>query len=107
MDRTRRLAAVVAIAASAAACSRESPNAPAGSSRTPAKIRLATTTSARDSGLLDALLPAFRKKTGDQVDVVAVGTGAAFKLAADGNADLVLVNDEKSEQEFIAAGNGR
>jgi len=94
----------------AGACSRDSANEPAPSHE-PAKpsrhVRLATTTSTRDSGLLGAILPVFEKETGTKVDVVAVGTGAAFKLAKDGNADLLLVHDRKGEEEFIAAGDGR
>jgi tungstate transport system substrate-binding protein len=79
----------------------------AGCSREPRHVRLATTTSTRDSGLLDALLPVYEKKSGDKIDVIAVGTGAAFKLAADGNADLLLVHDVRGEEAFIAAGEGK
>lgn len=82
----------------------------ARSSEQPAEkrhIRLATTTSTRDSGLLDAVLPVFEKQFGTKVDVIAVGTGAAFKLGKDGNADLLLVHDKKGEDDFIAAGDGR
>ena len=106
-------AAVLAVLATSA-CSREGA---AEKTREPAKgaavaqnarhIRLATTTSTRDSGLLDAILPAFEKASGTKVDVIAVGTGAAFKLAKDGNADLLLVHDKKGEEDFIAAGDGR
>jgi tungstate transport system substrate-binding protein len=96
------------LAAFAAACSREPWNETADAPAPTAKrIRLATTTSTRDSGLLDALLPAFEKREGVQVDIVAVGTGAAFKLAKDGNADLLLVHDKNGEEDFIAAGDGR
>ena len=104
------LAVLTALAA--AACSPEpaakSPDAPSAEpAREKRRIRLATTTSTRDSGLLDAILPVFEKKSGAKVDVVAVGTGAAFKLAKDGNADLLLVHDKKGEEDFIAAGDGR
>ena len=88
----------------AAACSRETETGETAATR---HIRLATTTSTRDSGLLDAILPVFEKATGAKVDIVAVGTGAAFKLAKDGNADLLLVHDRKGEEEFIAGGDGR
>jgi molybdenum ABC transporter molybdate-binding protein len=74
---------------------RESPAAP---------LRLATTTSIKDSGLLDALLPAFKKKTGTDVGVVSVGTGLALKLAEHGEADVVITHDQKKEEAFIAAG---
>lgn len=70
------------------------------------RIRLGTTTSVQDSGLLDALLPAYHARTGAEVDVIAVGTGAAFKLGRDGNVDLLLVHDRKGEDDFIKAGDG-
>jgi tungstate transport system substrate-binding protein len=73
----------------------------------PRHVRLVTTTSVQDSGLLPAILPFYEKAAGAKVDVVAVGTGAAFKLAKDGNADLLLVHDRKGEEEFIAAGDGK
>lgn len=71
------------------------------------RIKLVTTTSVRDSGLMDALLPEFTKETGIGVDVIAVGTGAAFQQARDGNADLLVVHDRKGEDEFVASGHGR
>ena len=74
--------------------------------RQPAHVRLGTTTSTQDSGLLDALLPAYERASGVKVDVIAVGTGAAFKLARDGNVDLLLVHDREGEDEFVAAGDG-
>jgi tungstate transport system substrate-binding protein len=103
MRTAARLAAAALALVACVACSRERP----ATAEAPGRIRLATTTSARDSGLLDALLPVYEKAAGAKVDVIAVGTGAAFKLARDGNADLLLVHDEKSEEEFIAAGDGR
>jgi tungstate transport system substrate-binding protein len=73
----------------------------------PARVRLGTTTSVQDSGLLDVLLPAYEKTPGaPRVEVFAVGTGAALKLGHEGNVDLLLVNDPKGEQDFIAAGDG-
>lgn len=106
------LVLAVLTALAAAACSPEpaakSPDATgAERAREKRRIRLATTTSTRDSGLLDAILPVFEKETGAEVDVVAVGSGAAFKLGKDGNADLLLVHDKKGEEDFIAAGDGR
>jgi tungstate transport system substrate-binding protein len=65
---------------------------------------LATTTSTDDSGLLDVLIPLFRKQTGIEVKVIAVGTGAALEMAAKGNADAVLVHAPESEERYIAAG---
>jgi tungstate transport system substrate-binding protein len=69
-----------------------------------AKLLLATTTSVQDTGLLDALLPVFRERTGIAVQVVAVGSGAALRMGAEGNADVVLSHDPKGEQELVASG---
>ncbi|EYE88224.1 tungsten ABC transporter substrate-binding protein [Fervidicella metallireducens AeB] len=69
-------------------------------------IILATTTSTRDSGLLDFLFPEFTKDTGYAVEVVAVGTGQALKLARDGNADVVLVHAKEEEEKFVSEGFG-
>jgi tungstate transport system substrate-binding protein len=69
-------------------------------------LRFGTTTSVQDSGLLPYLLPAYEQESGTKVDVVAVGTGAAFKLAHDGNVDLILVHDREGEGEFIRSGDG-
>jgi len=67
---------------------------------------LATTTSARDSGLYDVILPAFQKATGINVGVVAVGTGKALTLGENGDADLLLVHDPEREKEFVEKGFG-
>jgi tungstate transport system substrate-binding protein len=69
-------------------------------------ITLATTTSARDSGLLDVVTPLFKEKTGIEVKVVAVGTGQALELGRRGDADMVLVHDPMSEQRFLDEGFG-
>lgn len=70
------------------------------------RIKLATTTSTENSGLLGYLLPLFEAKTGYKVDVVAVGTGAALKLGENGDADVVLVHARAQEDAFVAAGYG-
>ncbi|MBW1685372.1 MAG: substrate-binding domain-containing protein [Deltaproteobacteria bacterium] len=67
-------------------------------------VLLATTTSVRDSGLLGALLPTFSERTGIRVRVVAVGTGAALRLGAEGNADLLLTHAPQAEEELVASG---
>lgn len=67
-------------------------------------IILATTTSTHDSGLLDSRLPLFRRETGIDVKVIAVGTGAALDMAQRGNADAVLAHAPASEREYIATG---
>jgi tungstate transport system substrate-binding protein len=70
------------------------------------KITLASTTSTLDSGFFDVFIPAFEKKFGCQVKVIAVGTGQAMRLGRDGNADVLLVHDRESEDAFVAEGFG-
>jgi tungstate transport system substrate-binding protein len=70
------------------------------------KLTLASTTSTQDSGFFDVFIPAFEKKFGCQVKVVAVGTGQAMRLGRDGNADVLLVHDRESEEKFVADGFG-
>jgi len=65
---------------------------------------LATTTSTYDSGLLDFILPVFEEKTGWEVKVVSVGTGAAMQHGRDGEADVLLVHARSQEDAFIADG---
>lgn len=69
-------------------------------------IRLATTTSTENSGLLAALLPVFEKQHGYGVRVVSVGTGAALRIGANGDTDLVLVHARAAEDRFVAEGHG-
>lgn len=69
-------------------------------------IRLATTTSTANSGLLDYLLPKFEQTCSCKVQYVAVGTGKALKLGEDGNVDAVLVHARPAEDKFVAAGHG-
>jgi tungstate transport system substrate-binding protein len=67
-------------------------------------VLLATTTSVQDSGLLSELLPEFEKRTGIRVQVIAVGSGAALRMGADGNADLLLTHAPAGEEELVASG---
>ena len=69
-------------------------------------IRLASTTSVDNSGLLAAILPQFTKATGITVHVLAQGTGQALDTARRGDADLVLVHDPEAEQKFVGEGHG-
>lgn len=69
-------------------------------------IRLATTTSTENSGLLNYLLPAFGKDTGYEVHVIAVGTGKALRLVREGDVDVVLVHARKAEDQLVADGFG-
>ena len=66
-------------------------------------IRLSTTTSVKDSGLLGYLLPNFENKYGYTVEVASAGTGKAIQAAKDGNADLILVHSKKQEEAFVEA----
>jgi tungstate transport system substrate-binding protein len=69
-------------------------------------LRLATTTSTADAGLLDAILPGFEKEYHARVDVVAVGTGQAIELGTAGDADVILVHARAREDAFVAEGHG-
>ncbi len=72
----------------------------------PEVLRLATTTSTADSGLLDAILPGFEATHNARVDVVAVGTGQAIELGQAGDADVILVHARAREDAFVAEGHG-
>ena len=67
-------------------------------------IRLSTTTSVNDSGLLGSLLPMFEEKYGYEVEVYSAGTGKAIANAKMGNADLILVHSKQQEEAFVADG---
>ncbi|MEO6408892.1 MAG: substrate-binding domain-containing protein [Burkholderiaceae bacterium] len=69
-------------------------------------IVVASTTSTEQSGLFAHLLPAFRKASGIDVRVVALGTGQALDMARRGDADVVLVHDPAAEEKFVAEGFG-
>ena len=70
------------------------------------RLRLATTTSVQDSGLMPYLLSYFEKKCSCKVDVIAVGSGQALKLASNGDVDMVLAHDPASEEKFVGDGFG-
>ena len=70
-------------------------------------IRLSTTTSVKDSGLLGYLLPAFEAAYGYTVEVQSAGTGKAIAAAKAGNADLILVHSKSQEEAFVDGGFGR
>ena len=73
----------------------------------PTELILATTTSTRDTGLLDVLLPLFETKSGYKVKMVAVGTGQALTMGEEGNADVLLVHSPKSELDLMDKGFGK
>lgn len=69
-------------------------------------LRMATTTSTADTGLLDYLAPIFLEETGWTLEWTAVGTGEALKMGENGDVDIVLVHSKASEEEFVANGFG-
>ncbi|TNF46474.1 tungsten ABC transporter substrate-binding protein [bacterium] len=70
------------------------------------RIRLSSTTSTDNTGLLSHILPVFEDKTGIRVDVIAVGTGKALKLAENGDVDITLVHAPSREIKFVEDGHG-
>lgn len=100
---------VLAMAFSLAACGggeAEAPEAPeaGGPAEIQGKIILATTTSTKDSGLLDYILPEFTYQTGWEVDVISVGSGEAMAMGEAGEADVLLVHSPKDEAAFVEKG---
>ena len=74
--------------------------------RQPRALRLATTTSTADTGLLDSILPEFERRCACRVDVIAVGTGQALELGRRGDVDVLLVHARQAEFTFVAEGHG-
>ena len=96
MRKTIILLSILLLLAAAVGCGPKEPEV----------LRLATTTSTADSGLLDAILPAFEEANNARVDVVAVGTGQAIELGEAGDADVILVHARAREDAFVAEGHG-
>ena len=94
------LAALALLAATALALAPTAPRADAEQR----SLLLATTTSVQDSGLLDAVLPAFTEATGIRVRAVAVGTGAALRMGSEGNADVLLTHAPAAERKLVESG---
>ena len=69
-------------------------------------ITVASTTSTEQSGLFGKLLPDFKKASGIDVKVVALGTGQALDMGRRGDADVVFVHDTAAEEKFVAEGYG-
>ena len=67
---------------------------------------MASTTSTEQSGLFQHLLPEFKKSTGVDVKVVALGTGQALDMGRRGDADILFVHDQVAEEKFVADGFG-
>jgi tungstate transport system substrate-binding protein len=69
-------------------------------------LKMSTTTSTENSGLLDVLLPEFTRETGIRIKVVAKGTGAAIRDGIDGNVDIIFVHAKDREEKFVSDGYG-
>ena len=80
--------------------------APIASTAWAQNITMASTTSTEQSGLFGALLPDFKKATGIDIKVVALGTGQALDMARRGDADVLFVHDQVAEEKFVADGFG-
>ena len=70
-------------------------------------LRMATTTSTDNTGLLDYLAPFFQKDTGIELQWVAVGTGKALQYGKNGDVDVLLVHDPEAEAVFMKEKNGK
>ena len=117
MKKLLVLLVAFAIIMGLAACAQQTPVKPAATgvpvvaTTAPAAtknpvIRLSTTTSVNDSGLLPYLQPYFESDTGYKLEVTSAGTGAAIQKAVDGNADCLLVHSKTSEDTFVNQGFG-
>ncbi len=93
--------AVVVCAAMLPGCSRQEAKREA-----PAVLKMATTTSTDNSGLLGAILPAFEKAHNAKVAVIATGSGKAIKLGENGDVDIVFAHAPELEEAFTASGFG-
>ena len=69
-------------------------------------LKMATTTSTGDTGLLDVLVPKYKADTGVDLKWVAVGTGNALKLGENCDVSVLFVHSPKAEKEYIQKGAG-
>ncbi len=67
-------------------------------------VRMSTTTSVNDAGLLPFLQPYFEKETGYKLEITSAGTGAAIEKGRKGDADLLLVHSKSQEETYINEG---
>src|SRR5256714_8562535 len=98
--RRWRTTATLLVALTFTALHRPSPPSTAQSS----EVILATTTSTRDAGLLDSLLPVFERQTRYRVKVIAVGSGQALAMGRRGDADVVLSHAPEAERALVDSG---
>lgn len=107
---SRALVALAAAALAVSGCGESSQGAAGAAGdkhgRASGTMILATTTSTRDSGLLDALVPAFESTGECRAKTVAVGSGQALELGERGDADVLLVHSPDAEETFMADGHG-
>jgi tungstate transport system substrate-binding protein len=104
---TARLGAVAVLVAAMVAAAGCGSDSSSSTTTTPnGQMIMATTTSTRDTGLLDTLVPAFEKATKCRVKTVAVGSGQALDLGARGQADVLLVHSPDAEKTFMQEGHG-
>ena len=104
MRRGAAALAVVATFALAACGDDDADQSDAGADK--GRMILATTTSTQDSGLLDELVPRFQDESRCSVKTLAVGSGEALELGAQGDADVLLVHSPEAEQEYMHGGHG-
>ncbi|MBU4532707.1 MAG: substrate-binding domain-containing protein [Eubacteriales bacterium] len=101
------LAVLLVLAVFAAACGQSNTGTgtpPEEQKPAPTELKLATTTSTHDSGLLDVFLPAFEAKFNYKVSVISMGTGAALEAGKRGDADVVLVHAKATELQMVQEG---
>src|SRR3954452_6822066 len=103
--RLWRALTLVAALVAVAGCGSDSGSS-ASTTSPSGQMIMATTTSTRDTGLLDTLVPAFEKAGKCRVKTVAVGSGQALDLGARGQADVLLVHSPDAEQTFMKQGHG-
>jgi len=107
MLRLRAIAlALLAMAAATLVACGSSDSGSGSSTTAKGTMVMATTTSTRDTGLLDVLVPAFERASDCSVKTVAVGSGQALKLGERGDADALLVHSPDAEEAFMKAGHG-
>jgi len=103
MNRRHLLAIVVSVVLATPSFVQAQTQAP---TQAQAPLRLSTTTSTENSGLLAYLLPSFEAKTGIKVNVISVGTGKALELGKNGDVDVTLVHARSLEDKFVLDGWG-
>jgi tungstate transport system substrate-binding protein len=106
MRRLRMAGVLVAGLLVTAGCGSEQSGGAEETAKAGGDMILATTTSTQDSGLLDAILPAFEQNSDCVPKTVAVGSGQAMKMGESGDADVLLVHSPEAEEKFMAEGHG-